>query len=76
MPSRILEQFVVASWQEQLLQQARVTVRDQRRYDSIRAMTDPAHPATVTHWLAPELRHADERTANPPDHDPPAVARL
>jgi predicted MFS family arabinose efflux permease len=65
-PSRILEQFVVASWQDLQLQQARVTVRDQRRYDAIRSMTDPAHPATVTHWLTPELRHAGERTANPP----------
>jgi Transmembrane secretion effector len=65
-PSRILEKFVVASWQEHLLQQARVTVRDQQRYDAIRAMTDPAHPTTVTHWLTPELRHAGERGANPP----------
>jgi predicted MFS family arabinose efflux permease len=65
-PSRILEQFVVASWQDLQLQQARVTVRDQQRYDAIRAMTDPAHPATVTHWLTPEPRHADDRAANPP----------
>ena len=65
-PSRILEQFVVASWQDLQLQQARVTVRDQHRYDAIRAMTDPAHPATVTYWLTPEPRHADERGANPP----------
>src|SRR5208282_4196383 len=39
-PSRILEQFVVGSWQEHLRQHARVTVRDQQRYDAIRAMTD------------------------------------
>ncbi len=56
-PTRVLEQFVVASWQEHLLQQARVTVRDQQRYDAIRAMTDPAHPTTVTHWLTPQVRH-------------------
>jgi MFS family permease len=56
-PSRVLEQFVVASWDEHLLQHARVTDRDQQRYDAIRAMTDPAHPATVTHWLTP-VRHA------------------
>ncbi len=31
----------------------RVTVRDQKRYDQIRSMTDPAHPVTVTHWLTP-----------------------
>jgi predicted MFS family arabinose efflux permease len=65
-PSRILEQFVVASWQDLQLQQARVTVRDQHRYDAIRAMTDPAHPATVTHWLTPQLRHAGDRTVDPP----------
>jgi MFS family permease len=53
-PSRILEQFIVASWQDHLRQQARVTVRDQRRYDSIRAITDPAHPVTVAQWLTPE----------------------
>jgi hypothetical protein len=59
--SRILEQFVVASWQDHLRQQARVTIRDQRRYDAIRAMTDPAHRVTVTHWLTPELNTATMR---------------
>jgi predicted MFS family arabinose efflux permease len=52
-PNRIVEQFVVASWSEHLRQHERVTVRDQARLDSIRAMTDPEHPTTVTHWLAP-----------------------
>jgi predicted MFS family arabinose efflux permease len=73
-PDRILEQFVVASWQEHLRQHARVTTRDQQRYDAIRAMTDPAHPATVTHWLTPLLRHADRGAGNPPrppGHNPP-----
>jgi MFS family permease len=65
-PSRVLEQFVVASWQGLELQRARVTVRDQRRYDAIAAMTDPAHPATVTQWLTPQFRQADERAVNPP----------
>ena len=40
----ILEQFVVASWDERLLQHARVTARDQQRHDAIRAMTAPGHP--------------------------------
>jgi MFS family permease len=52
-PARILEQFVVASWEDHIRQQERVTVRDQKRYDQIRSMTDPAHPVTVTHWLTP-----------------------
>ena len=55
-PSRILEQFVVASWQEHVLQHARVSARDKQRYDAIRDMTDPADPTRVTHWLTPALR--------------------
>jgi len=51
-PSRMLEQFVVASWDEHLRQHERVTRRDQDRLDQVRQMTDPAHPVTVTHWLA------------------------
>jgi MFS family permease len=51
-PSRILEQFVVVSWEEHLRQHERITVRDQSRFDQARSMTDPAHPTTVTHWLA------------------------
>ena len=49
---RILEQFVVASWDEHLRQHERVTKRDQGRLDRIREMTDPGRPVTVTHWLA------------------------
>lgn len=52
-PDRVLEQFVVASWDEHLRQHERVTDRDQERLNRIRAMTDPAHPTTVTHWLTP-----------------------
>jgi Transmembrane secretion effector len=52
-PDRVLEQFVVASWDEHLRQHERVTDRDQDRLNRIRAMTDPAHPTTVTHWLTP-----------------------
>ena len=50
--ARVLEQFVVASWDEHLRQHERVTKRDQHRLDRLREMTDPAHPVTVTHWLA------------------------
>jgi MFS family permease len=49
---RILEQFVVASWEEHLRQHERVTKRDQGRLDRVREMTDPGRPVTVTHWLA------------------------
>ena len=52
-PGRILEQFVVASWDEHLRQHERVTQRDQARLDRVRALTDPDHPVTVTHWLTP-----------------------
>ena len=57
-PGRIIEQFVVASWPEHLLQHERVTVRDQERYAAIRALTDPARPPAVTHWLTPLSRRA------------------
>ena len=49
---RIIEQFVVASWEEHLRQHERVTKRDQERLDRVRSTTDPDHPVTVTHWLA------------------------
>ena len=60
-PSRILEQFVVASWTEHLRQHERVTKRDQGRLDRIRKLTDPAHPVAVTHWLAVTPRQRDSR---------------
>jgi len=50
-PGRILEQFIVASWTEHLRQHERVTRRDTDRLDRIRALTDPAAPTSVTHWL-------------------------
>jgi len=61
-PSRILEQFVVASWDEHLRQHRRVTKRDQARLDLVREMTDPARPETVTHWLALKLAKASPAT--------------
>jgi predicted MFS family arabinose efflux permease len=53
-PNRIVEQFVVASWAEHLRQHDRVTGRDQERLNKIRALTDPGHPTTVTHWVMPQ----------------------
>jgi MFS family permease len=54
-PSHVLEQFVVGSWDEHLRQHERVSERDEQRLKEIRAMTDPARPTTVTHWLAPSV---------------------
>jgi hypothetical protein len=51
-PGRVLEQFVVASWDAHLRQHERVSRRDQQRLEAITAMTDPDRPPTVTHWLA------------------------
>jgi MFS family permease len=51
-PGRVLEQFVVGSWEEHLRQHERVSRRDQQRLEQIEAMIDPSHPTTVTHWLA------------------------
>jgi predicted MFS family arabinose efflux permease len=51
-PGRVLEQFVVASWDEHLRQHERVSRRDQQRLQEINAMTDPSQPTAVTHWLA------------------------
>jgi len=52
-PGRVLEQFVVGSWEEHLRQHERVSVRDEQRLQDVTAMTDPNRPPTVTHWLAP-----------------------
>ena len=52
-PDRILEQFVVASWDEHLRQHERVTRRDADRFARIGAMTGPGHPPVVTHWITP-----------------------
>jgi MFS family permease len=54
-PGRVLEQFVVGSWDEHLRQHERVSRRDQERLDAVKALTDPSRPANVTHWLAPAL---------------------
>jgi MFS family permease len=57
-PSRVVEQFVVASWDEHLRQHERVSVHDQDRLDKIRALTDPGRSTTVTHWLTPQPERA------------------
>ena len=52
-PGRILEQFVVSSWDEHLRQHERVSRHDQQRLEEIKTMTDPTRPPVVTHWRAP-----------------------
>ena len=53
-PNRVVEQFVVASWQEHLRQHERVTRRDQGRLNEVRALSDASEEPTVTHWLTPQ----------------------
>ena len=68
-PSRVVEQFVVASWDEHLRQHERVTLRDQGRLDKVRAITDPSQPTTVTHWLTPKVENVPDvvdSTQRPP----------
>ena len=48
-PDRVVEQFIVASWDEHLRQHQRVTRRDSERLAKIRAMTDPGHASVTTH---------------------------
>jgi MFS family permease len=59
-PSRVVEQFVVATWDEHLRQHERVSVHDQERLDKVRALTDPSRSTTVTHWLTPQVEHVPE----------------
>jgi MFS family permease len=68
-PGRVLEQFVVGSWEEHLRQHERVSIRDQQRLDEIKAMTDPTQPTTVTHWLAPQLDRNAPTTPRPDASD-------
>ena len=55
-PGRVLEEFVVASWDDHLRQHERVTKREQAHLERVRELTDPDHPVTVTHWLAVSSR--------------------
>lgn len=59
-PGRVLEQFVVASWDEHLRQHERVSRRDQQRLNQIAEMTDPGRPPTITHWLGAHPNAATE----------------
>ncbi len=65
---RVLEQFVLGSWDEHLRQHERVSRRDQQRLEQIKAMTDPNQPTTVTHWLAPPI---DPSAPRPPSPESP-----
>lgn len=54
-PGRVLEQFVVASWDEHIRQHERVSRRDAQRLTDIDDLTEPSRPPVVTHWLAPQI---------------------
>jgi hypothetical protein len=43
-PGRVLEEFVVASWDDHLRQHERVTKREQAHLERVRELTDPDHP--------------------------------
>jgi predicted MFS family arabinose efflux permease len=64
-PGRILEQFVVGSWEEHLRQHERVSRRDEQRLQAIETMTDPSQPTTVTHWLTAAAGHASGMNIRP-----------
>jgi len=49
-PNRVLEQFVVATWEEHERQHARMTERDRARVNAVRALAEPGSHARVVHW--------------------------
>jgi MFS family permease len=53
-PDKVVEQFVVASWEEHLRQHERVTLRDQERLDKVQSFSDPSRSTIRTHWLTPQ----------------------
>ncbi|MFY9847100.1 MAG: MFS transporter [Trebonia sp.] len=63
-PGRVLEEFVVASWDDHLRQHERVTKREQAHLERVRELTDPDHPV-VTHWLAVSSRKVPGSPAKP-----------
>ena len=63
-PGRVLEEFVVASWDDHLRQHERVTKREQAHLERVRELTDPDHPLAVTHWLAVSSRKVPRSPAS------------
>ncbi|WP_210495456.1 MFS transporter [Patulibacter sp. SYSU D01012] len=51
-PRRVLEQFVVATWDEHLRQHERITVRDQHGLERVAAHAEPGRAPVITHWAA------------------------
>jgi homospermidine synthase len=49
-PRRMVEQFVVASWEEHERQHARLTERDRARIQAVRALAEPGTEARVVNW--------------------------
>jgi len=55
-PNRVLEEFVVASWDEHQRQHERLTTRDERRISALRDYTVSGAEPAVTHWITPQIR--------------------
>jgi len=57
-PRLMVEQFVVASWEEHQRQHARLTERDRARIRAVHALAAPGTHARVVHWaqVAPVAR--------------------
>jgi hypothetical protein len=46
----MVEQFVVASWDEHERQHARLTERDRARIQAVRALAEPGTDPRIVHW--------------------------
>ena len=49
-PRRMVEQFVVSSWEEHERQHARLTERDRARVEAVQAHAEPGSDPEVVHW--------------------------
>lgn len=64
-PRLMVEQFVVASWEEHERQHARLTERDRARIRAVHALADPGTQPRVVHWT--QVTPGPERRASGSD---------
>ncbi len=69
---RILEQFVVGSWEEHERQHTRFTSRDRARLEAVHEFASQA--PVVSHWSSAEVGRGQERSAGPDPGDLSAMA--